>query len=71
MSSTSSQSASSVWRTTAIASAATIATVASTGAYYYAYGQNAYAMTPAEEGLHPIKYPWEHEKWYKTYDHQA
>lgn len=28
-------------------------------------------MTPAEEGLHPTKYPWEHEKFYKTFDHQA
>lgn len=28
-------------------------------------------MTPAEEGLHPTKYPWEHAKWLKTFDHQA
>jgi ubiquinol-cytochrome c reductase cytochrome c1 subunit len=28
-------------------------------------------MTPAEEGLHPNKYPWEHEKFYKTFDHSS
>lgn len=28
-------------------------------------------MTPQEEGLHAIKYPWEHEKPLKTFDHQA
>ncbi|MCJ1371759.1 cytochrome c1 [Loxospora ochrophaea] len=28
-------------------------------------------MTPQEEGLHPTKYPWEHEKLYKTFDHSA
>ncbi|KAI9814809.1 MAG: cytochrome c1 [Pycnora praestabilis] len=28
-------------------------------------------MTPQEEGLHPPKYPWEHEKLTKTFDHQA
>ncbi|OMP84109.1 Cytochrome c1, heme protein, mitochondrial [Diplodia seriata] len=28
-------------------------------------------MTPAEEGLHPTQYPWEHAKWNKTFDHQA
>jgi len=29
------------------------------------------AMTPAEEGLHPTHLPWEHQKWHKTFDHQA
>jgi ubiquinol-cytochrome c reductase cytochrome c1 subunit len=28
-------------------------------------------MTPAEEGLHPTKYPWVHNQWFKTFDHQA
>jgi ubiquinol-cytochrome c reductase cytochrome c1 subunit len=28
-------------------------------------------MTPAEEGLHPTQYPWEHAKWNKTFDHAA
>jgi len=28
-------------------------------------------MTAAEEGLHPTRYPWEHTKFYKTYDHMA
>lgn len=28
-------------------------------------------MTPAEEGLHATKYPWEHERWVKTFDHQS
>jgi len=28
-------------------------------------------MSPAEEGLHPTHYPWEHQKWSKTFDHQA
>jgi len=28
-------------------------------------------MTPAEEGLHPTQYPWEHAKWNKTFDAQA
>ncbi|KAL9605983.1 MAG: hypothetical protein Q9179_000828 [Wetmoreana sp. 5 TL-2023] len=35
------------------------------------FGQDAYAMTPAEEGLHATKYPWVHENWTKTFDHQA
>ncbi|KAK5076796.1 cytochrome c1 [Lithohypha guttulata] len=28
-------------------------------------------MTPAEEGLHATHYPWEHQKWTKTFDHAA
>lgn len=28
-------------------------------------------MTPAEEGLHAVEYPWEHQKWWRTFDHQA
>ncbi|KAL2757587.1 hypothetical protein ACRALDRAFT_1060919 [Sodiomyces alcalophilus JCM 7366] len=39
--------------------------------YYHLYGPTAHASTPAEEGLHPTKYPWVHEKWFRTFDHQA
>ncbi|KAI4091648.1 MAG: hypothetical protein LQ344_003999 [Seirophora lacunosa] len=39
--------------------------------YWHLFGQEVHAMTPAEEGLHATKYPWEHEKWTKTFDHQA
>jgi len=39
--------------------------------YFHLFGTPVHAMTPAEEGLHPTKYPWEHQKWFKTYDHQA
>lgn len=39
--------------------------------YFYQYGRPAYAMTPAEEGLHATKYPWEHESLIKTFDHAA
>lgn len=35
------------------------------------YGRNVDAMTPAEEGLHPTQYPWQHQKWSKTFDHSA
>lgn len=51
--------------------AATAVALGTSGAYYYAYGSDAYAMTPQEEGLHATKYPWEHEKPWKTFDHQA
>lgn len=52
----------------------TVATAAAVGSIaYYAtnFGREVFAMTPAEEGLHPTQYPWEHTKWTKTYDHQA
>ncbi|KAG6159182.1 cytochrome c1 [Claviceps purpurea] len=39
--------------------------------YYHAYGPVAHAATPAEEGMHAIAYPWVHEQWFKTFDHQA
>jgi len=39
--------------------------------YFNQFGQPAYALTPAEEGLHPTHYPWEHAKWSKTFDAQA
>lgn len=52
-------------------SVATAVAIGSAAWYYHLFGEPAWAMTPAEEGLHPIKYPWEHEKWHKTFDHQA
>lgn len=70
-SSGSADNASSPFYLTATATAATIATIASTAWYYHLYGQEAHAMTPAEEGLHATQYPWEHAKWYRTFDHQA
>lgn len=39
--------------------------------YYYLYGHELHAMTPAEEGLHPTQYPWVHRQFTKTFDHQA
>ncbi|KAL9004660.1 MAG: hypothetical protein Q9188_002520 [Gyalolechia gomerana] len=51
--------------------AATAVAVGSLAWYWHLFGQDVYAMTPAEEGLHATKYPWEHEKWSKTFDHQA
>ncbi|EYE93709.1 uncharacterized protein EURHEDRAFT_379053 [Aspergillus ruber CBS 135680] len=50
---------------------ASVATAATIGSAAYLYGQEAFAMTPAEEGLHATQYPWEHERWMKTFDHQA
>lgn len=65
------EAASSPFYLTLTAAAATLATIGSTAWYYHLYGQEAFAMTPAEEGLHPAQYPWEHAKWTKTFDHQA
>lgn len=65
------ENASSPFYLTATATVATAATIATTAWYYHLYGQQAYAMTPAEEGLHATQYPWEHAKWNKTFDHQA
>ncbi|KAB5580540.1 cytochrome C1 family-domain-containing protein [Coniochaeta sp. 2T2.1] len=55
-----------------------IAAVASTAVaagsiawYYHLYGPTAHAMTPAEEGLHPTAYPWVHQQFLKSFDHQA
>ncbi|KAH8815428.1 cytochrome c1 heme protein [Xylogone sp. PMI_703] len=55
-----------------LAAGAATAFAAGTAAWYYhLYGRELNAMTPAEEGLHPTQYPWEHSKWLKTFDHQA
>ncbi|KAL8706957.1 MAG: hypothetical protein Q9201_000005 [Fulgogasparrea decipioides] len=62
---------SSPFRLTLAGSAATAIAVGSLAWYYHMFGQDAYAMTPAEEGLHATKYPWVHENWTKTFDHQA
>ncbi|KAL4889961.1 cytochrome C1 family-domain-containing protein [Aspergillus ambiguus] len=50
---------------------ASVATAIAAGSAFYLYGQEAFASTPAEEGLHPTNYPWEHAKWNKTFDHAA
>ncbi|KIL95083.1 hypothetical protein FAVG1_02015 [Fusarium avenaceum] len=53
------------------AAASTTLALGSMAWYYHLYGPVAFAMTPAEEGLHATKYPWVHNKWFKTFDHQA
>ncbi|KAF1355495.1 cytochrome C1 family-domain-containing protein [Delphinella strobiligena] len=63
--------AGSQWAGNALTAASGALAVGSVAWYYYQFVRPAQAMTPAEEGLHPTKYPWEHEKTYKTYDHQA
>ncbi|KAL2037058.1 hypothetical protein N7G274_010185 [Stereocaulon virgatum] len=66
-----SEEASSPLRLTAAGSVATALAIGSMAWYYHLYGNPLYAMTPQEEGLHATKYPWEHEKFTKTFDHQA
>ncbi|KAF2280733.1 cytochrome c1, mitochondrial precursor [Westerdykella ornata] len=70
-SSSTAEEAASSWKTNALPVGATMAAIGSVAWYYHLYGRNVDAMTPAEEGLHPTQYPWEHAKWYKTFDHQA
>ncbi|KAL4730520.1 cytochrome c1 [Fusarium chlamydosporum] len=53
------------------AAASTTLALGSMAWYYHLYGPVAFAMTPAEEGLHATKYPWVHNQWFKTFDHQA
>ncbi|KAH7560296.1 hypothetical protein BM1_03930 [Bipolaris maydis] len=67
----SAEGAASAWKNNALPAGATIFAVGSTAWYWHLYGRDVDAMTPAEEGLHPTQYPWEHEKWYKTFDHAA
>ncbi|KAK4648703.1 cytochrome c1 [Podospora bellae-mahoneyi] len=69
-SSSSGSTAESPLRLNIAAAAATAVAAGSVGWYYHLYG-NSHAMTPAEEGLHPTKYPWVHNQWFKTFDHQA
>jgi len=66
-----SEAAQTPFRLTVAGSAATAVAVGSIAWYYHLYGQNVYAMTLQEEGLHPAKYPWEHQNFVKTFDHQA
>ncbi|KAL0637691.1 cytochrome c1 [Maublancomyces gigas] len=57
--------------------AGTVSTLAAVGSiawYYQQYGfgfSPVHAMTPSEEGLHAPKYPWAHEAWLSTFDHQG
>ncbi|KAH9860318.1 cytochrome c1 [Plenodomus biglobosus] len=69
--SSSAEAAGSAWKNNALPAGATAFAVGSIAWYWHLYGRNADAMTPAEEGLHPTKYPWEHTKWNKTFDHAA
>jgi ubiquinol-cytochrome c reductase cytochrome c1 subunit len=69
--STSADAAASAWKNNALPAGATIFAVGSSAWYWHLYGRQVDAMTPAEEGLHPTQYPWEHEKWSKTFDHGA
>ncbi|KAF2804305.1 cytochrome c1, mitochondrial precursor [Mytilinidion resinicola] len=70
-SSSSAEEAASSWRTKALSGGSLAVAIGSVAWYNYQYGMSADAMTPAEEGLHPTAYPWEHKKWTKTYDHSA
>jgi len=70
-SSSSGDQASTLWKNAATGGAATAIAVGSIGWYYHMFGRSAHAMTPVEEGLHATPYPWEHTKFYKTYDAQA
>lgn len=51
--------------------ASTALAVGSVAWYYHLYGPTAQASAPAEEGLHSADYPWVHQQFLKTFDHQA
>jgi len=70
-SSSSTEQASPAWKNLASGGAATALAVGTIAWYYHMFGRPVHAMTPAEEGLHPTNYPWEHTKFHKTYDHAA
>ncbi|KAH7375937.1 cytochrome c1 [Plectosphaerella cucumerina] len=53
------------------AAASTALAAGSMAWYFHLYGNPAQAMTLAEEGLHPTNYPWVHQQWFRTFDHQA
>lgn len=59
------------FKLTMAGAAATTLAAGSMAWYYHLYGSNVFAMTPAEEGLHATPYPWVHEQYTKTFDHQA
>ncbi|KAL6709627.1 cytochrome c1 [Coniothyrium glycines] len=69
--STSASAAENAFKNNALPAGATALAVGSIAWYWHLYGRNVDAMTPAEEGLHPTQYPWEHAKWNKTFDHAA
>ena len=53
---------------------ASILTVGSIAWYTHLYGSlpfvgEVHANSPAEDGLHPIAYPWSHNGWLDTFDH--
>lgn len=64
-------SAESPARLTAAGTAVTAATIGMAAWYWQLYGSEVHAMTPAEEGLHAPKYPWDHQRWLSTFDHQG
>nr|POE63695.1 cytochrome c1, heme protein, mitochondrial [Quercus suber] len=59
------------WTNTALLGSSSALAVGSVAWYYYQFGRPTQAMTPAEEGLHATKYPWEHAKYHKTFDHAS
>nr|POE51645.1 cytochrome c1, heme protein, mitochondrial [Quercus suber] len=59
------------WSNTALLGSSSALAVGSVAWYYYQFGRPTQAMTPAEEGLHATKYPWEHAKYHKTFDHAS
>lgn len=58
-------------RITRNAVAATLASGLIGAWYIHLYGSPIHAMTPAEEGMHPIKWPWDHTGHFSTFDHQS
>ncbi|EMC91083.1 hypothetical protein BAUCODRAFT_127002 [Baudoinia panamericana UAMH 10762] len=70
-STSSSSEAAAAWKNNALLASSTAFAIGSVAWYYYQFGRQPYAMTPQEEGLHATRYPWEHEKLYKTFDHAA
>lgn len=69
--SSASEAINSPFKLTVAGTAATAVAAGSMAWYYHLYGSTIFAMTPTEEGLHPTKYPWVHEQYTKTFDHQA
>ncbi|KAM0721677.1 hypothetical protein Q7P37_002602 [Cladosporium fusiforme] len=69
--STQSEGAANSWKSTATLSASTALAMGSCAFYYFQFARPVHAMSPAEEGLHSTPYPWQHEKWAKTFDHAA
>ncbi|KAK5990722.1 Complex III subunit 4 [Cladobotryum mycophilum] len=69
--STSSGAAAEGSRLNIAAAASTTLAVGSLAWYYHLYGPVAFASSPTEEGLHATQYPWVHQQFLKTFDHQA